>query len=1298
EERRLVGYVVAEGAEGVDAQKIREYAASVLPAYMVPAAVLTLGALPVTANGKLDRRALPAPDLAERVSDRRPRTETEERLCRVFADVLELERVGPGDDFFELGGDSGLAMRLAGRVREEFGAELAIRQFFGSPTPSGVARLLATKARPVLRPADRRDGVNGAAGAQDVAGAAGAGPAGVPLTAGQLGTWLRSRLGDEAGVHRLSVALHLGGDLDREALHAALGDVAARHEILRTTFDGDRAGDLRQRVHGVAGARPALAETPATADGLPELLATHAGREFDLAREMPWRAQLFTLGATEHVLLLVVHRIAADDASLDLLVRDLATAYGARREGRLPERAPLPLQFADYALWERELLAGEERPDSLVNDQLAYWKDTLAGLGAELDLPADRPRPPVASHRAGSVPVRVDTGLHARLVDLTEEAGATTFDAVQAALVVLLVRLGAGTDVTVGTLVPRRDEPDLESLAGPFAGPLALRTDASGDPSFRELLERVRDAGQEARAHRDVPFERVADVLGLPPSLARHPVFQVLLEVGDSVEEPWDPWELPGLRTTRTGAGPEATELDLVFGLTERYASDGEPAGIEGRLRYATERFDETTAGALARRLTRVLEQVTADPELPLSAVDVLLDAAEHRRLAEAGAGPVAPPPVVTVPASLAARIARTPDAAAVTGPSGPVSYARLDAAAGRLARLLAGRGAGPERAVAVALPPGVALVTAVLAVWKAGAACRLLIAEDPLPAGDGAEDGGGNGTPATGPRTVALVCDADTARRVPGGTTLPVLVADAPETPGPDGAAPAPGPDRAAPDPAPAPAPGPDRFPLPGHAALLLPARDGETAVVEHHALASQVAHRAATCGRPGTVTVLDPRAPLPGLLVPLLAALTAGDGARFGAPGAPGADGPAPEPGVPAVACHGGAETSGAWLEGTPGTLGPVTGGPDAPHGGVPVRNTHAHVLDERLRPVPPGAVGDLYVAGAPLARGYAGRPALTAGRFVASPFGPPGARMLHTGERAVRSAAGTVALRPAVRGTARRATTRGDLGVLLPLRPEGPLPPLFCVHPGMGLSWGYGVLLPHLPPELPVFGIQARGLARPEPLPRSIEEMAEDYAEQIRAVQPAGPYHLLGWSIGGVIAQAVAARLEEQGDRVALLALLDAYPGSVATSRYRGEEGRTEDGYAELRREEGAMADLYRSTGMNDRVRANLEKVLRNMSGFAPGHSPRPFGGDLLLFVATGGRTAAAADTAPGEVGERWRPYIRGGIETHEVPAGHYEMLRPEHAAEIGRVVAARLRTAPTAPGDAPAAPGSEPENSP
>ncbi|MEU7227283.1 amino acid adenylation domain-containing protein [Streptomyces chrestomyceticus] len=1291
-ERLLVGYVVPDGQE-VDSDEVRDHAAKVLPGHMVPAAVIVMGSLPVTANGKVDHKALPAPDFAERVSQRAPQNETEEILCGLFADVLKLEQVGADDDFFELGGESGLAMRLIGRIREEFDAALNLRQFFSAPTAAGVARTLATKARPVLNPA----GHDGEA----------------PATVAQLRTWLLTRLHDSGPAHQFSAALRLSGELDRAALEAALGDVAARHEILRTTFSGAR-NELRQHIVPATdeAARPRLTVTEATEEELPELLAARAARTFDLTREAPWAPQLFTLSDTEHVLLVTVHRIAADDQSLDPLFRDLSAAYGARCEGRAPERAPLPLQFADYAVWEQELLRGADEPESLVSDQLTYWQDALAGLAGELELPTDRPRPALPSRRVERVPLRLDAAAHARLMAAAEPREATGFMVVQAALALLLTRLGAGTDIVLGTTRARRDEDGLEGLVGPFDGPLALRTDTSGDPGFLELLRRVQQTHREAVNHQDVPFERVVDALPLPPSVDRHPVFQVGLDVHEGRTEVWDPWELPGLRTGRLDVGGATGELDLSVGLTERQRADGSPDGMDGHLTYATDLFDHDTAQAFADRLVRVLEQLAADPELSLSRVDVLLDEEEFRRLVADSHGAAAEIPDRTVVEQLAAQAARTPDAVAATDPDGVLTYGALDTASGALARRLTERGIGAGDVVAVAEPVTTAFLVALTGVLKSGAVCRPVDSHRPV---------GDIETVLSTSRPAALVCTSATAARLPADGPVPTVVLDGSSTAA-SGTADTAGPDF--------------RPPLPAQPALVLDgtAPDGPAAVVDHRTLAGQTAYRAQATPAAGGTALLDTRAPVTALVVPLLAALCGGGSVRLGAPedvrtpdgtgtarllvttrdllptltelpdgqrptevlvvsaGTPEADDGllkwrAMHPDVTVVTGHAAAGTAGPWLE---HRAAPHESVPSPLPTGRPVPNTRAYVLDDLLRPVPPGVTGDLYVAGAATARGYAGSSAPTGERFVADPFGPPGERMLHTGDRARRSADGllTVAdassVRPARTGAA-RGTSRGDLGVLLPLRTQGSLPPLFCLHPSLGLSWGYRGLLPHLPADRPVYGLQARGLAGPEPLPLTMEEMAADYVDQIRTVQPSGPYHLLGWSFGGTVAYAVATALEAQGEKVALLALLDTYLGGD-TGEFFGETPAAREGEdVTMRRELGAQGPPdgggeagdgggVAGLGLDEQLLTAIREVTVNSGRLSYGYTPKRFGGDLVVFVATVNRPE---NSQAWDAVASWRTFVAGDIDTHDIAVDHNDMLQPAPLAQIGRVVAEKLQ---------------------
>lgn len=951
-EKRLVGYVVADGGE-VDTDEIRRQMALVLPAYMVPVAVVGLVGLPVTLNGKVDRRALPAPDLAERATDKAPESESEKVLCALFAEILGVERVGVDDAFHDLGGSSALAMRLIARIREELGADLPIRQLFSSPTPAGVARVLAAKSRPALEAGKRPDQL--------------------PLTARQLRAWLLARPGEETAGQHISIALRLRGRLDVPALEAALGDIATRHEILRTSFPG-RGQSVHQHVFEEL--KLELKPKPVTEEDLPGELAKRRERLFDLTRDVPWECDLFELSDKEHLFHLKVHRILADDDSMDVFFRDLAAAYGARRAGRVPQRAPLALQFADYALWEQRLLEDEREQDSLINEQIVFWRDNLAGIEGETVLPLDRPRPAVPSRRADAVELRLHADSHAQLAKAVSAAGAETLQVVHAALAMLLTKLGAGNDLVIGTTLPRdEDLIDLEPMIGPFARPFALRTDLSGDPTYLEVLSRVQEAGRAARQHLDVPFERIAELLDLPASLSRHPVFQVGLEVREEDIGAWDAMELPGLRTIVEPGAVEAIELDLAFDLTERRDDEDNEDGIEGTLRYAADLFDHATADSLARRLVRVLEQVAQDPNRRVSDLDVFLDDAERARPAEAPA------------------------------------------------------------------------------VWSAA---------------------------------------------------VPPVFADL--------------------------------------------AKDG----------------------------------PLGAL------------------------------------------------------------------------------VLDELLRPVVPGAVGDLYVTG----QGVAGETS------VPCPFGTPGRRMLHTGLLARWSSSGALT----VVGERRRPgasvkTGSGDYEVLLPLRVGGDRPPLFCFHASGGLSWNYAPLLRHLPPNQPVYGVQARGLARTEPLPASVDEMAADYLEQIRAVQPTGPYHLLGWSLGGRIAQAIAASLEAQGEQVGLLALLDAYPS------YMGLKATGDDQALEKRKQQ----ELEIAGGMvqGAGAKSRLEAVMRNLWEVGPGHTAAPFASDVLLFVATVNRPA---HMPVAEAITSWKDFTSGTIEHHEISADHNDMVQPAALAQIGAIVAEKLRPRP------------------
>ncbi|MFE3288738.1 condensation domain-containing protein, partial [Streptomyces sp. NPDC059233] len=419
-------------------------------------------------------------------------------------------------------------------------------------------------------------------------------PETLPLSFGQQRMWFLNGL-EEAGAgaaYNVPLALRMSGELDVAAIEAALGDVADRHETLRTRFPAT-GGVPRQDILDGPDGRPELHVREIAADELPAALAEAADRRFDLAHDLPWRTELLVLPGTEYVLSLVAHHIAVDGWTMGVLARDLRAAYEARLHGGCATWSVLPVQYADYALWQHEMLGDPADEDSLIAAQLGYWRGALDGLPEELTLPTDRVRPAVPSFRSGSVPVVLGARAHAGLVEVARQGSATVFMAVQTALAMLLARLGAGTDLPMGTVVAGRGDAALEDLAGFFVNTLVLRTDASGDPTFAELLDRVRETDLAAYAHQDVPFERLVEELNPVRSLARHPLFQVMLLL-QNLPDP--EWELPGLTVSVHESASPPARFDLSVTLTERRDGQGAPDGIDGDLSYPTDLFDESTA------------------------------------------------------------------------------------------------------------------------------------------------------------------------------------------------------------------------------------------------------------------------------------------------------------------------------------------------------------------------------------------------------------------------------------------------------------------------------------------------------------------------------------------------------------------------------------------------------------------------------------------------------------------------------------------------------------------------------
>ncbi|MFF5727513.1 amino acid adenylation domain-containing protein [[Kitasatospora] papulosa] len=1010
-DRRLVAYVVpAEGKRPEPADLAGAVGRS-LPAYMVPSAFVLLDALPLTVNGKVDRCALPAPDHAAPAGGRPARTVREEILCGLFADVLGLDAAGADDDFFALGGHSLLATRLVARIRSALGAEVQVKALFEHPTPAALAAALdgAEAARTPLERAPYR-------------------PDPMPLSFAQQRLWFLNRLEGPSATYNVPLVLRLRGPLDAEALESALADVVGRHESLRTVFP-ETDGVSRQLVLDADGADLDLTPRVTPADRLDEVLAAEVAHAFDVSTDIPVRARLVRLQAEDHVLVLLVHHIAGDGWSLAPLARDLGTAYRARTEGVEPPWTELAVQYADYTLWQRALLGDEDDPAGQAARQLDFWRTALAGAPDVLDLPYDHPRPAVTAHRGDAFAFPVDADTHRALAGLARARGCSLFMALQAALSVLLSRHGAGEDIPIGTAVAGRTDEALDDLVGFFVNTLVLRTDLSGDPSFVEVLDRVREFDLAAYAHQDVPFERLVDALDPVRAQNHHPLFQTMLVLQNHADAVID---LPGLTVTEQPVHTGISKFDLTFTFTEKHDTTGGAAGLDGVLEFSTELFGPATAHALAARLTRLLASLAADPGRRVHAVDVL-DAAERRDLERAAHGRVRPHAARTAPDAFRSQCARTPAAVAVLDGTHRLTFGELDALSDDLAHHLWSRGIGRGDLVALALEGTTDQVVAMLAVVKAGAAYLPLDLEYPEARVAHMID---DARP-------ALLLTHGTARTARHDRAVPCLALDD-RAAWSTGCA---GPPAAVPDP---------------HDAAYVIYTSGSTGrpkgvVVTHAALTNHMAWMADHLGLTDDDRVLARTSPsfdasvwetwlplLHGgstcLVPPALNHDPAGLLARIRDTGTTvaqfvpshlavvltetGAD-EAPTT-LRAVLCGGEpltralAERAGrAWHTEVHNLYGPTettidatahhhrAGGADAPAGegtvplGRPVDNTRARVLDAGLRPVPPGATGELYVAGDGLARGYLGRPGLTAGRFVADPYGPAGSRMYRTGD---------------------------------------------------------------------------------------------------------------------------------------------------------------------------------------------------------------------------------------------------------------------------------------------------------
>ncbi|RAJ45596.1 amino acid adenylation domain-containing protein [Kitasatospora sp. SolWspMP-SS2h] len=991
--KRLVAYLVGTA----EPDEVRTALAARLPAYMVPSALVVLDALPLTVNGKLDRQALPAPQSGG--GERAPRGAREEILCGVFGEALGLAEVGPEENFFDLGGHSLLAARLIARVRKTLGGALTVRDLFEAPTAAALAHRLdgAADTRPALTRRTR--------------------PADLPLSHAQRRMWFLQNLDGDGATYNVPLVVHVTGPLDRDALRTAVRTVSERHESLRTVFT-ERDGSVFQQVLDAPAAAEAIEVRTVTAAGLDAAVQAAVRRGFDLATERPLRVTVLELGPEEHVLVLLFHHIAGDEWSMNPFVEELTAAYTGT------ELPPLALQYADYTLWQQELLA--EGPGSLLERQLDHWRQALAGLPEELALPLDHPRTPVAAHRGDTVYGQVPPAVYRGLRAAARATGTTTFMLLQAAVATLLHRLGAGEDIPLGAPVAGRSDSGLDRLVGFFVNTVVLRTDLSGDPTFAELLGRVREFDLAAFAHQDLPFDRLVEAVNPPRVPGRHPLFQVMLGYQHSDGQAG---RLLGLESRIVPSELGAAKFELDFNFEETSAAEE----IDIAFEYAADLYDRGTAEALLERLLAVLAQVAEDPHRRVGSLDVLT--AGERELLAGWASTGRELPSASVAELLAERAVSVPGETALVFGSESWSYAELDARVDRLARLLAARGAGPETVVALGLPRSLDMVAALFAVLRAGAAYLPL--ELDYPADRLAfmvED--------TAP--VVLVTHSTALPRMPFTPGVPRLLLDDPAVVAELAALPA----------------EPYRVPYDPDAAAYVIFTSGSTGrpkgvVTPYHGLTNmQLNHReaifdpvvASAGGRrlriAHTVSFSFDMSweellwLVEGHEVHVLDEALRRDAEALSAYCAeervdvinvtPSYAQALVECGLldegrhrPVLVLLGGeavAETLWTRLSETPGVMGYNLYGPteytiNTLGGGTldsatatvgrPIWNTVAHVLDAHLRPVPVGVAGELYVSGVGLARGYLNRPGLTAERFVADPFGAPGARMYRTGD---------------------------------------------------------------------------------------------------------------------------------------------------------------------------------------------------------------------------------------------------------------------------------------------------------
>ncbi|RKH39334.1 non-ribosomal peptide synthase/polyketide synthase, partial [Corallococcus sicarius] len=1003
---QLVAYVTGD----VDAARLRQTLAEQLPAYMVPSAFIRLDALPLTPNGKVDSKALAGLGLEAGPREptdtfRAPRTPTEQLLAGIWEQVLRVERVGLGDDFFDLGGHSLLATQLVSRIQGTFQVELPLGDIFEAPTLTALAERIAQQAHGEKPPALERLPRTGD----------------LPLSFAQQRLWFLDQLEPDSAAYNISSALLLEGALDVDALEKGLGALLSRHEALRGAFpeaDGRPVLRLAPDTLPLALRVEDLGHLPAEGrlDAALRQAAEDARKPFVLAEAPLLRALLLRLESGRHVLALTVHHIVADGASMAVLVRELSELYEAFRADRSPALPGLPVQYADFAHWQRQWLQGP-----VLEAQLDWWREQLRDMPQALELPTDRPRPAAQSFRGAAVPVRLPVELTQELHAFCRREGVTPFMVLLAAFQVLLHRHSGQEDVGVGSPIAGRTRSETEGLIGFFVNTLVLRARMGGDPTFRELLAQVRRTALGAYSHQDLPFEQLVDAVRPERDLSRSPLFQVMFVLD---QDALAGVQLPGLSLKPLSLERDTAKFDLTLALAD--TADG----LVGSLEYSTDLFDAATVARLAGHLETLLRGILATPDQHLSRLPLLSEAEQHQLVSEWNDTRLPREAGLTLHGLIEAQVERTPEAVAVTFDGEHLTYRQLDARANQVAHALRERGVGPEARVALLMERSVELVVGLLGILKAGGAYVPL--EPTLPQ----------------ERLRSMLRDSEARLVLTQERHAPLLPGDAPaalclDTGWSDFAKHA----QARPD-----------VTVHGAGLAYVIFTSGSTgqpkgAMNTHEALCNRLLWMQEAYGLTAEDRVLQ-KTPY-GFDVsvweffwPLMT------GARLVVARPGGHQDSAyltriiveqgittlhfvpsmlraflEEPGVESctglrrIVCSGEAlpaDLQIRCLERLPAQLhnlyGPTEAAVDVTAWacargdtrtsvpiGRPISNVYLRVLGPRLELVPPGAVGELFLGGIALARGYAGRPGLTAERFVPDPLGAtPGARLYKTGDR--------------------------------------------------------------------------------------------------------------------------------------------------------------------------------------------------------------------------------------------------------------------------------------------------------